>query len=356
MIKLYRQNANSVGEWSIWSEGGTIHISHATNIGGSQVKHQEVVGKGLAGRTLEEQVRSRIESRVSRIKDRGYKPSIEEAIQNPGNQLGLERPMLAQPITKVKNVNYRGAVLQKKLDGHRCLITRQDGELIAYSRQGKRIEAIHHILKSVGPRIGEGTTIDGELYAHGYPLQTLASWIKRLQPNTANLFFVAYDLISDQSYTDRHEELSSILRDVDTEAPGKIVVLPFREYESPDQQANFFKEVRDDRFEGLMLRLGRRGYEAGKRSSSLLKIKEFFDTELKVIDVLPSKEGWGICVCELPSGGTVRASAPGDRSEKIHALQNKEQYIGRWLTVEFAHWTLDNVPFQPTATRWRVDV
>lgn len=351
-IQLYRKNANSVGQWRIFSEGQTIHIFHSTVIGGSEVHHTEVIPQGLAGRTLAEQIRLRINSRVSRMKDRGYKESVEEAIKNPGNQLGLERPMLAHPIERVNNVNYRGAVLQKKLDGHRCLITRQDGQLIAYSRQGKEIDAIYHLLEPIGRRLPEGTTLDGELYCHGYPLQTLASWIKRHQPGTANLSFVCYDVISPDRYIDRHRELSAILSGVTTTTPGQVVVLPFREYEGDDDQLVYFKKVRALGFEGLMLRLDGRGYEAGKRSSSLLKIKEFFDEEFQVIDITPSKEGWAVCTCKLENGATFRCSAPGDMSEKRDVLTNKDKYIGRMLTVEYSFKTADGIPFHPTATRW----
>jgi DNA ligase 1 len=315
-----------------------------------------MVQTNLSGRTLEEQVKLRINSRVSRMRDRGYKDTVEDAIKNPGNQLGLERPMLAHPIERIPNVNYQGSVLQKKLDGHRCLITCQDGELIPYSRQGKRIDSIHHIIRGLEGRIPEGTTIDGELYCHGQSLQTLASWIKRDQPNTRQLYFVGYDLISNERYTDRHRELSGMLRDVTTDAPGKVVVLPFCEYTDDAQQAAYFREVRAAGFEGLMLRLDRRGYEAGKRSSGLLKIKEFFDDEFEVIDIVPSKDGWGICVCRARNGSTFSCSAPGDMAAKKHVLINKSLFIGRKLTVEYSFLTADGIPFHPNATRWLVTI
>jgi DNA ligase-1 len=360
--QLFRQHAGSVGQWRISSEGPIISICHSTVLGGSEVHHKERVQTNLSGRSLEEQVKLRINSRISRMRDRGYKDTVEEAQRSTGNQLGLLRPMLAHPITRVNHVPREGDVDQKKLDGHRCLITRQDGELIAYSRQGKRIDAISHILRAISPRIPEGVTVDGELYCHGYILQTLASWIKREQPSTYNLFFVAYDIVAPDTYTERHAELSGILRDVDTQAPGKIVVLPFRPYRGEHETAEFFREVRADGFEGLMRRVAGRGYEDGKRSSALLKIKEFHDDEFEVLDITPSKEGWGVLHCRRRIPGTDRfapfkCSAPGSHAEKLYALEHKEDFIGKQMvTVEYAHITKDEIPFQPTATRWRVDV
>lgn len=355
-VTLYRQHAGSVGTWRIWQEGSKIKIAHATCMGGSEVVHEEVVTTNLSGRTLQEQIDLRMRSRISRMRDRGYQDSPELAKLHTGNQLGLERPMLAHPIERVGNVDYRGAVLQKKLDGHRCLITCQDGELIAYSRQGKRIDTIDHITGPLQGRIPEGTTIDGELYCHGYPLQSLASWIKRKQSATANLFFVGYDLISSERYVERHRELSGILSGVDTGTPGKIMVLPFRDYIGPDEMSAHFREVRGRGFEGLMVRLDRRPYEAGKRSSSLLKVKEFFDDEFEVIGFEQSKTGWAVCVCRTKDGQIFNVSAPGDVGAKQAVWDNRHEYEGRLLTVEYSFLTKDGVPFHPVATRWREDV
>lgn len=356
MITLYRKNANSLGSWRIWSEGDTIHIAHATVLGGSEVQHREVVQTNMSGRTLEEQVRLRINSRVSRMRDKGYKDTIEQAQKDSSNQLGLERPMLAHPIERVPNVDYRGAVLQKKLDGHRCLVTCQDGELIAYSRQGKRIDHIRHICDALRGRLPEGTTIDGELYCHGVPLQTIGSWIKRFQPATASLYFVCYDLISPDVYRERHRELSELLQGVDTRAPGKVVALPYREYVDDESTSRFFREVRAGGFEGLMLRADRRGYEAGKRSSALLKIKEFFDAEYKVVGFEKSKNGWAVCQCVDADGRRFNVSAPGSVAEKQEVWDNQAKYLGRYLTVEYSFLTADGIPFHPNAVRWRDDI
>lgn len=356
MITLYRKNANSLGSWRIWSEGSTIHIAHATVIGGSEVFHKEEVETNLSGRTISEQVALRIRSRVSRMMDKGYKATLDEAKLSSSNQLGLDRPMLAHPINRVTGINYDGAVLQKKLDGHRCLITSQEGELIAYSRQGKPIPSIKHILRGLDGRIPEGTTIDGELYCHGVKLQTIGSWIKREQSATANLFFVCYDLISTDSYVDRHKELSEIVAGVDTGASGQVVALPYTRYEGEEETRKLFRTTRSQGFEGLMLRLDRRGYEAGKRSSALLKIKEFEQEEFKVVGFKRSSTGWAICECVTLDGRPFDCSAPGSVAEKEYVWNNQSEFLHRYLTVDFAHWTDDGIPFQPTAVRWRDDV
>ncbi len=356
MITLYRSHAKSLGTWRIWSDGPVIHIAHATSIGGSEVTHEERVTTNLSGRTLDEQVQLRINSRISRMLDRGYKPTQQEALQSSGNQMGLDRPMLAQKFRDAKNVSLNGAVMQKKLDGHRCLVTCQDGEIIAYSRHGKPITSIQHILRGLKGRLPEGTTIDGELYIHGYKLQTLSSWIKREQPSTYHLNLVVYDLMAPDRYTDRHEELTNIISKVDTGFPGKVIVLPYRDYEDRDLLMRYFRDARRQNFEGLMLRTDGIGYEAGKRSYSLLKVKAWLDCEITVIKIEPSKTGWARCLGVTDEGKEVWVSAPGTIPEKEEVMANAPKYLGRRLTIEFAHYTNDGIPFQPTALRWCDDI
>lgn len=351
MIHLYRKNANSIGTWRIWSEGNVIRIAHATVQGGSEVFHEETVQTNMSGRSIEEQVALRIRSRVSRMLDKGYKATLAEAQASSSNQMGLDRPMLAHPIKRASRINYSGAVLQKKLDGHRCLITRQDDRLIAYTRQGKPIPSIKHILGELEERIPEGTTLDGELYCHGVKLQTIGSWIKREQPATENLFFACYDMISADRYIDRHAELSEIVA-----GSKKVVALPYRPWTGHEDTMAWFKEVRASGFEGLMLRLDNVPYEAGKRSYGLLKIKEFEQAEFKVVGFEKSSTGWAICKCVTESGGRFDCSAPGSVAEKIYVWENQAEFRFRMLTVDFAHWTDDGLPFQPTAIRWREDI
>lgn len=353
---LYRMNANGLGSWRIWNDGNTIHIAHAIVLGGSEVLHTEYVPEGLAGRSLSQQIHSRINSRISRMRDRGYKDTVQEAEHDNSNQMGLLRPMLAQSVDKVSNIDYVGAVLQKKLDGHRCMITKQDGEVIAYSRQGKEISSITHILRALRDALPEGTTLDGELYCHGQPLQTLASWIKRAQDNTFLLNFVCYDLVAMDDYIERHKELSDIIKSADTGHTGKILPLPYIPYKDIPSMYEEMHRVRSAGFEGLMLRLAGRSYEAGKRSSGLLKVKYFHDSEFKCIGVEPSADGWGICICLADNGKEFRTSAPGTFTDKVEVLRNKEDYIGKWLTIEYSQLTVDGIPFHASAKCWREDI
>lgn len=347
MINLYRKNALGIGRWSIWCEGNTIYISHSSTLDGASIVHTEVVESGKQSRSLDQQVQSRMNSRISKQRDKGYVESVEEATKGAFNQLGLLPPMLAQSYKG--STGGRKAHMQYKLNGLRCLITRQDGKLIAYSRRGKEFTSLHEILEEADKFVSEGDTIDGELYVHGESLQTIQSWVKRRQANTSRLIYAMYDQVTRDSFSDRHDQLADM-------AGGhkRCVVLPKFEYESEDQRLAAFNKARAKGFEGIMIRLDGYGYESNKRSASLLKDKAVFDTEVIVKDIVLSDKGNPVCIVWY-EGKEFRVSPPGGFDEKWAAYEDRARFAGKRLTIEYREMTDDGIPFHAVATNWRMD-
>ncbi len=350
MITLYRKNALGIGTWSIWVTDNVIHIAHSSTLDGSPVHHQETVQRGCQGRSIEEQIQSRIRSRISKQRDKGYVESIDEAAKGAFNQLGLLPPMLAQVYQGSEAIGRR-AWLQRKLNGLRCLITRQDGQLIAYSRRGKLLPAIVEILAEADQFVSEGDTVDGELYVHGTSLQTIQSWVKRRQSNTGKILFVMYDQMASDTFSERHDELLDKVKNRDLK---RCLVLPKHAFENDEHRATQFAVAREKGFEGLMVRIDGYGYESNKRSASLLKDKAVFDTEVIVKDIVLSDKGNPVCVCDY-KGKEFRTSPPGSHKDREEAFINKSKYIGTPLTIEYREMTDDGIPFHAVGTNWRKD-
>ena len=219
---------------------------------------------------------------------------------------------------------------------------------MAYSRNGKPIESIPHITAELEDRLVDDETIDGELYIHGEALQNLSSLIKRKQPESEMLKFHGYDYIAPDIYNSRYSALYSILSgNVNS---GSV---PTKKIESMEEVMKGFRGLRKHGYEGAILRWGDAGYEDDKRSKSLVKIKAFFDEEFKVIDIIPSKDGWARLELLNHDGNTFMVSAPGTMDDKYYVMDNAQEYLGRYVTVEYAELTKDKVPFHPIATAWR---
>lgn len=353
MITLYRKNKLGVGSWRIWNNGNLIYIAHSTTVDGSEVIHTEQVPAGLAGRTLEEQVQSRINSRVNRQRDKGYVDTLSEALNKPlTNMLDQPPPMLAKKLDQLSSWAGR-YIMQPKLDGFRCMITRVEDRIMAYTRGGKELDAIVHITSAFNQTLPEDVLIDGELYCHGVPLQTIASLAKRKQSGTLSLQYYVYDSVSPQPFESRYEDAQDAVNNANSDF---LVMVPNEFVTTRDEMWAAFAKYRSNGYEGGMLRSLTLPYESGARSSGLIKVKAREDDEFLVIDVVPGSDGLGILVCQMISGKQFKTLAPGNHDQKRNILLEKEKYIGRHVTVEYANLTTDGIPFHGVATRFKEEI
>lgn len=352
---LYAKDSKQlIREWSIWSDGESIHIESGL-LGGNLVHTSEDVHFGLAGRTREEQIQMRINSRVNKKKDSGYVESLEQARENVRtNSLGFLKPAKCSRFDQEMNrIPYTETFVQPKLDGHHCSIVNSNGELIAFSSNGKIIDSIDHILD--GMIIPVGALVEGELYHHGTPLQTISSWVKRKQEGTKNLHFYCYDYAHPGCYSERYEILKHVIEYGDN-ASFLETLFFIGEFSVLD----VVKEYTEQGYEGAILRLAGYSHEPGKRSKGLVKCKPMhfdgafkIDDEFLVVNISPSKDGWAILHCETEIGVTFRVSAPGSMKEKEFVYSNRNEYIGKHVRIEFSAWTKDKKPFHPVAIEWR---
>ena len=366
-VKLWRRNAFGLGTWRVYGvppssqSHGVIVIAHTSTEGGSEVTHKDDVYTNKSGRNIEQQMQLEIDARVSRQLDKGYKRTREEALAGATNQLGLLNPMLAQKVTDVRltatDFADNGAFVQPKFDGHRCLITKLGGEMLAYSRRGKAIETIGHVLEDCYRWMQDGDTIDGELYIHGQSLQSISSLIKRDQVGSRALTFRWYDICDDRRvFRERYNLMVDLYANVQDKA--HVVLCPTGRVTSMAQVYSFFGKCRQKGYEGAMLRLSNRGYETNKRSNQLLKVKERHDGECLTIGVQASARGWAVLrVRFLENGKEFDIAAPGSVPEKEEVLRNyEEKYHNRKLTIEYAMLTAEGIPFHAVATRWYEEV
>lgn len=369
-ITLYKNHGGKTGYWTCGAEqaedgSARLVITYAKTLDGKPVtKYDPVVGKNI-GRSNEtspaDQAVLEMESRINKQLDKGYVRTLEDAAAPATNSLGLQKPMLAHPIDKVDagKIDWANAFAQPKLDGHRCLVNG-----IMYSRNGKEI-LLPHIRDFLGDHGLLDKKLDGELYVHGEMLQDIGSLIKKPREESLQIQYHIYDVISRVPYADRHawlvDELHAVLTTPDS--PIQLVsALPVRNREELTTLHDSWKA---SGYEGSMLRHGLEGYADGKRSSSLLKVKDFSDAEFVVVGFergTPNGElEVPVWVLANPAGltpeaKTFRATAQGDMHEKNRQWVYRRDFVGKALTVQFFGVSKDSVPLLPVALRWRDDV
>jgi len=313
---------------------------------GQLQENTEKVSFGNAGRTLEEQTNLILNSRIKKKLDEGYVYDIKVA-QNEDrvNALGYAQPMKAQPEKALIPSRIPESVfVQRKYNGHRCLIVKDDDKFIAYSKKGLRINSIPEILEELKlSNLPNGTVLDGELYHHGTPLQTINSWVKRRQANSSKLNFICFDVVSKEIFRER-------IKFIEKNVVPTLRVIVAGTYEINKKQIyEMFESFVREKYEGEIVRFPDGKYEEGKRSYSVIKIKKILDAEFLIVNVIESAEGFGILVCVTDKGKKFRCYAPGDEYDKIDAFKNKRRYIGKYVKIEFSDWTINKLPQQPVA-------
>lgn len=349
--------------------GAIITIRTRTKLDGKEIVRQEMITEGKnIGKSNETtphvQAKSEAKSRYNKKIDQGYKFEIPtDTTKANHNALGYPKPMLAYPIDKVKVVEFP-AYFQPKLDGHRALVTKQNGEMVIYSRQGKPITTMGHILEHLEDKVNEGVILDGELYLHGEALQNIGSLIKKYRPGISEqIVYHIYDIMMDESYAQRLEKLRIILGNADCEGTpirrvSTIIVRSMKEAQDHAEGAI------GQGYEGGILRTPDTGYLAGFRSRTLLKIKKFDDSEYVILDVVEGKDRLvndvslkvACFVCETSEGKRFEVTACGDMYEKDRTWHNRKDFIGKFLTVKHSGYTNAGIPFHPVALRLREDI
>jgi ATP-dependent DNA ligase len=344
MTTLYRKHATGkIGTWSIWQEGHTIIMESRVNPNAKATRRIEHVKHGKAGRSIQEQIDLNMNSRLQSKLDGGYKYTEREAQTGSNtNTLSLPQPMLAQ--RDVQRLDKADTIYsQPKLDGMRMIITRQNGKTFAYTRKGKPVITVNHILAAADSILQDGEYLDGELYAHGFPLQTIMSWAKRVQPENQKLIFHAFDTIDDAPFKERFFEMEKRIIELDD-----LSIHSVHTTKLTTPVPTVLQRYRKRGFEGAILRDGDSPYQPGKRSKSLIKVKEFFDDEFTILDLTTGARGLPVFVCQTQTG-TFRVTIHGTHPEKYARLAQPELYIGQQLTVRHAGLTPYGIPFHPVA-------
>jgi DNA ligase 1 len=135
-----------------------------------------------------------------------------------------------------------------------------------------------------------------------------------------------------------------------------IKLVPTAEVETQKALDGLYNEYLRDGFEGQMVRRDM-SYEQ-KRSTFLLKRKEFQDAEYKVIDIHEGNGNrQGTAKHLVLFDGKLRqefhSNIKGNFEYLAEILNNKDEYIGKMATIKFFEYTPDGIPRFPYAIGFR---
>lgn len=360
---LYKRTATgAVQTW--WIEDETIQYRMCSGQLDGAITRSEwttVAPKnvGRANETTEDQQCAfEIDAAYKKKLKAGYVKRLEDCKER------VFHVMLAHPLEEKRGVLLKAfedkvtVGSQPKLDGIRC-VSRRDGFL---SRKNTTL-FYPHVREALSPIFAQWpkVVIDGEIYNHEFrnDFEQIASMARRtkLSVEEAQLIeqleYHIYDIVEPGEYARREEMLRTIL---DFSDSPFLKLVPTTWVDDQKGLDVMYEHYLEQGYEGQMIRLP--GEYEQKRSSLLLKRKEFIDKEYVVIDIeegVGNKAGMaGFVVLRLKKQGseTFKAGLKFSREKCRELLVTKARYIGGEATIRFQNYTAKGVPRFPRATKF----
>ena len=248
-------------------------------------------------------------------------------------------PMLANKWEDREKYIHEPFYVQPKIDGVRLLISKSG----CFSRTGKIVKGVEYLAE----KLEDGEWLDGECYAPNKSFEEITSMFKM---NPQNLTFYAFDYFNTKKPDLPFAERQRIMADKTKTTVETMLVN--KKSEIPDLHSKFV----DEGHEGIMIRESTSIYEIGKRSNYLLKFKEFQTEEYEIVG---ANCGHGrdadavVWVCKTATGHEFTVKPEGTIKERERYYREKDQYIGKQLTVRFQNLTALGVPRFPVGVAIR---
>ncbi|KAG5502181.1 hypothetical protein GH5_05133 [Leishmania sp. Ghana 2012 LV757] len=287
-----------------------------------------------------------------------------------------------------------------KIDGIRCMIgyNTKLKEVQFFSRGGIVLECCHGLVPQLLPLFEKDPTLmlDGELFAPECNFEQLNGLVRRLHRTSTRqimeaqarlIEYFAFDIMysaqlssATAPFDERYQllkklipvcgakRISNYVHDdtkkkvirathghAATTANGqavKIYHVPAAQVH-PSEMEDVLNEACSQGFEGVMIRLPKYPYEHGKRSFGLLKYKQMHDAEFQIVGFIPGegkfKDGLGAFVCRTKDGKLFNTPPKVSYKRRIELWEQREAFLGKYLTVQYQELSSQNVPRFPVA-------
>lgn len=378
-------------EWNDQQHGYIIHRTTYQYGGKRTIQPDILIQRGKAGRTVTEQVNLEFNSHKKKYLDKSYKivtgdvdfndvNALYEFLgDNKTNQEGILKPMLAKQADKVANSVFNSEFYgSRKVNGVRCLIYYKDGDIKTASRGSISYNlTLYHILTH--PKLIEffknhpDVILDGEIYKHGWPLNTISGMCRSQSTvdETLPLEFYWYDIVDlEKPFSERWELMQEFASELEllefdpirewNKGELKIQLLPQKKMTGWSTLMKYHNEFVKEGWEGLVIRKVTGKYGPGKRTNDMIKIKIYKDSEYEIVGLSEGLRDEDMCfVMKTPSGQEFKAKPMGDREQKQWYRDHLDELIGKMATIKYFEMSGkegSEIPQQPIFVAIREDL
>lgn len=288
--KLYIISNNKKRFWHIWIEDD-ITINREYGIIGGKIiipykKKIESFKKAI----------TEVNTLWRKKKESGFNESLN-IIQLRTNKI---KPMGAHKLNDHSDKIKYPALVQRKLDGFRCLANISKNNVTLNSKNMKPFVFLHHIKKEIltlKSLLKTNIYLDGELYEYGLHLHEISSLVmkkyasKNDEESMKKISYYVFDMFDlnnlEETFLERYAKLSIIFNKYKFKYLNLVtceVVNSYFEIKKLDEQYLY------EGYEGIIVRNIDGLYKLNSKSYNVLRTKEFKKKEFKIIG---AKKGTG---------------------------------------------------------------
>jgi ATP-dependent DNA ligase len=334
--------------WTVSVESGICTTTWGQKGGKMQMQQKEYT-EGKQKRNPHEQAIFEAKAIILKKKREGWASFVHEqvaeecdSVEQKSNILEV-RPLLARMYESAANLDK--VFVQPKLDGMRCVADITTGTL--WSRGGKIITDLPRLESAVKALYGfQVQYLDGELYVPNVSFSELVSMVRN---GSLEVQYHVYDCIVKGPFSERNTQLDSLLI---TPPLFKVQTVETTSVNIETWHNHFLQEG----YEGTMIRTDKEKiYRQGARSSSLLKMKNFKDSEYLCTNVKQEKheDTLGSLECVTATGIVFHARPKLSDNERQHLWRHPEEVVNHYVTVKYFEITEAGVPRFPVVIKIR---
>jgi|JI9StandDraft_1071089.scaffolds.fasta_scaffold10513_4 DNA ligase-1 len=263
---------------------------------------------------------------------------------------------LAHPVEKVKGVNLADGtwIVSRKLDGARCIVViREPGNIQFFSRAGKPFHTLGKLEKDLTDLGISNCVLDGEICMQNEDgsddFQGILKELQKKDHTIKNPKYWVFDFLTLEEFENKEgavplsERLIRRSRLNESEY-ATIQNLNQSLITEESEIAEITAYSKKSGWEGLIARRNV-GYE-GKRTRNMLKLKDFYDAEYVVQDLimapqrvivegLEREEDMLSAALILHKGDPVKVGSGFTIDQRRHYFKNPEELIGMTIKVQF---------------------
>lgn len=265
---------------------------------------------------------------------------------------------------KTKDVKFPVLVQPKKDGVCACIsskfgIRTRDGK-DRLSPKGEAWEDITpHIITQI-EQLPDDLIFNGEMFLENSNLQEITSANQKYHTGKSdNMVVWLFDIVDTKlSALDRYYKLIVLQSTIELYGLEHIKVIPGYICYDWDQVFDVEDKHLQEGEEGIVLRNLQGKYAIGKRSSDVLKLVRLDRSEILITDIIAmeNEPSHGLFICKAANGEYFKVTPSFFTHEQRKALlEEKNDHIGHWLTIQHRGYTNDGIPRIAKALSIRYD-